>query len=52
MDDFNPRFDHHQKMMSKGFKFFWVFWFFCLVLGLALTGGVIFVVIHFLAKVW
>ena len=40
MRDFDQHFERHQKMMDRGFRFFWLWFAFCLMLGLASLGGI------------
>jgi hypothetical protein len=41
-----------EKRVGTGFKLFGAFWLFSFLASLALTGGVIYVICHFLARYW
>ena len=40
MRDFDDHFRRHQRMMDRGFRFFGLWFVFCLMLGLASLGGI------------
>lgn len=49
---FNRTFETANKTIRRGFLAVAIFWLFSVVLGLALTGGLIYVAIHFIQKYW
>jgi hypothetical protein len=52
MRDFDSRFNKIQSRSESIFKFAFVAWIVSAVLVLAILGGLVYVAIHFLAKVW
>lgn len=40
MRDFDDHFRQHERLMNRGFKFFWLWGAFCLLMGLATLGGI------------